>query len=120
MNRFTDALDMDVCDLRPEHLDLFVSEHLKSMAAKSRNHFRSTLTVFFKFCVRKSCFPENHSLRKSQGFRPDDKTKEQTETSEVKLYTAQELHALFAHTACWRRLLQFRHSQTCALLRLFV
>jgi len=54
MAKFTDAFGrFDVCDLRPKHLDLFFAEHLKDLAPRSRNHYRSTLSVFLKWCVRK-------------------------------------------------------------------
>ena len=62
MAKFTDVFGTsDVCDLRPEHLDLVFTEHLKDLAPRTRNHFRSTPTVFFKWCVRKSYLQEIHS-----------------------------------------------------------
>jgi hypothetical protein len=98
IDRFTHAFGKsDVCDLRPEHLDLFFTDHLKGMAPRSRNHFRSTLSVFLKWCVRKSYLPENHGSRKSNGFCPDGKTKEPTDTGDVEVYSPSELAALLAH-----------------------
>lgn len=97
MEKFTQAFGtFDVCDLRPEHLDLFFVEHLKDLAPRTRNHFRSTLTVFFKWCVRKSLLAENHSLRKSNGLCPDGKTKEAADVGEVEVYTAKEFAALLS------------------------
>jgi integrase len=97
MKKFTTAFaTFDVCDLRPEHLDLFFAEHLKDLAPRTRNHFRSTLTVFFKWCVRKSYLAENHSLRKSNGLCPDGKAKETADAGEVEVYTAKEFAALLS------------------------
>jgi integrase len=98
MAKFTDAFGtFDVCDLRPEHLDLFFTEHLKDMAPRSRNHHRSTLSVFLKWCVRKSYLPENHGLRKSNGLCPDGRAKETADVGEVEVYTAKEFASLLTN-----------------------
>lgn len=97
LKRFRDAFQMDVCDLRPAHLDLFFAEHLKVVAARTRNHFRSSLSVFIKWAVRKSYLPENHGLSKSDGLRPDGKGKERADVGEVQVYSADELASLLSN-----------------------
>jgi len=94
LRRLTDAFRMDACDLAPEHLDLFFGEHLRDLAPRSRNHFRSTLHVWFKWCVRKCYLPANHRLGESNGFCPDGRRKEPADAGEVQLYTAREFAAL--------------------------
>jgi integrase len=91
MAKFTNAFGTSlVCELQSEHLDVFFAEHLKDMAPRSRNHYRSTLCVFFKWCVRKSYLPENHGLRKSNGLCPDGKAKEPADVGEVEVYSPDE------------------------------
>ncbi len=98
MDRFTGAFGtFDACDLRPEHLDLFFSKHLKELSPRSRNHYRSTLFVFFKWCVRKSYLPENHGLRRSNGLCPDGKAKEAADVGEIRVYTSGEFAALLTN-----------------------
>jgi len=97
LGRFRDAFQMDVCDLRPAHLDLFFAEHLKDVMARTRNHFRSTLSVFIKWCVRKSYLPEIHALWKSEGLRPDGKGKEDADVGDVEVYSAKEFGSLLAN-----------------------
>jgi len=56
--RFTNAFQMDLCDLRPEHFDLFFRSHLGKLSPKSRNHYRGTLGLLIRWAVRRKYLPK--------------------------------------------------------------
>jgi integrase len=98
MDKFTETFGTsDLCDIRADHLDLFFGVQLKDLSPRSRNHHRSTLSVFFKWCIRKSYLPEDHGLRRSNGLCPDGKAKETADVGEVQVYTAKEFAALLTN-----------------------
>jgi integrase len=94
MERFTDAFQMDLCDLRAEHLDLFFGTHLGKLSPKSRNHYRGTVGLFIKWAVRRKYLPKDHGLHESEGFCPGGKFSESVDTGNVELYTADEFARL--------------------------
>lgn len=98
LGRFVSATgDVDVCELKPEHFDAYFSKHTKDLAPKTRNHIRSTLSVFLKWCVRKAYLSESHGIRRSNWLCPDGNSNEPTEAGEVVVYSASELGALLTH-----------------------
>jgi integrase len=90
----TDAFQMDLCDLRPEHLDLFFGTHLGKLSPKSRNHYRSTVGLLIKWAVRRKYLPKDHSLHESEGLCPGGRLTEAVDVGEVELYTAEEFARL--------------------------
>jgi integrase len=97
LKRFTDALQMDVCDLRQEHLDLLFTTHLGKLSPKSRNHYRGTLNLLFKWAVRRKYLPKDHTLFESEGLCPGGKLTEPVDVGSMELYTADEFALLLAH-----------------------
>jgi integrase len=97
LDKFKAAFVMDVCDLSREQLDLFFAEHLKKLAPRSRNHYRSTLQVWIKWCVRREYLARNHQLDRSEGLCPGGRTKEVLAESEIEIYTAEEFASLLSH-----------------------
>jgi integrase len=89
MTAFADANPgADVCDLTKQHLDLFVEAHAK-LSPKTRNHIRATLRMFFGWCQRRDFLPANHRLLEADGLRRED-----ADTGEVELHSADELRSL--------------------------
>ena len=57
-----------VCDLGKEHLDLYFSNRKRAdLAAKSRNHIRATLAMFFGWAVKNDYLQPNHRLLEAAG-----------------------------------------------------
>jgi hypothetical protein len=98
MRPFVAAFQMDVCDLRPEHFDLFFQEHLKGLVAKTRNGYRSTLHFWIKWCVRKGYLTQSHRLDESNGLSPDGKKQELADTGDIEFYSPQEFVDLLANS----------------------
>ena len=95
LNRFACATKrVDVCELSPDTFDVFFSKHTTGLSPKTRNHFRSTLSVFLKWSVRKGYLNESHTLHRSNWLFPDGNAKEPTEAGEVAAYSANEFNAL--------------------------
>jgi len=78
----------DVCDLTKQHLDLFVESHTK-LSPKSRNHYRATLRMFFRWCQRRDYLAANHRLFEADGLRKED-----ADTGDVEIYSPKELRLL--------------------------
>jgi len=94
LERFTDAFQMDLCDMRPEHLDLFFGTHLGKLSPKSRNHYRGTLGLLLKWAVRRKYLPKDHGLLESEGLCPGGRFSESVDVGNVELYTADEFARL--------------------------
>jgi hypothetical protein len=97
----------DVCDLTKQHLDLFVGSHAK-LSAKSRNHYRATLRMFFGWCQRRDYLAANHRLLEADGLRKED-----ADTGDVDYYRSAELRlmldkaapemaVIIRHASLWR------------------
>ncbi len=57
-----------VCDLGKEHLDLYFSNKKRAdLAAKSRNHIRATLAMFFRWAIKNDYLSQNHRLLEAVG-----------------------------------------------------
>jgi integrase len=78
----------DVCDLTKQHLDLFVEDHAK-LSAKSRNHYRATLRMFFGWCQRRDYLSATHRLLEADGLRKED-----ADTGDVDYYRPEELRLM--------------------------
>lgn len=91
LRRFSAALpNTAVCDLSKAHLDvLFAGKPLNELSAKSRNHYRATITQFVSWCVRRDYLPSNHRLSEADSMRP-----ERANNAEVLFYTPKELQCL--------------------------
>jgi len=50
-----------VCELEREHIDLFVRAH-SHLSAKSRNHLRSTVKMFLRWCVKRDYLSVRQTL----------------------------------------------------------
>jgi len=86
LTEFADAnTGADVCDLTKQHLDLFVESHAK-LSAKSRNHYRATLRMFFGWCQRRDYLAANHRM-----FEADGMARETVESEETDFYRPNEL-----------------------------
>jgi integrase len=83
----------DVCDLTKQHLDLFVEAHAK-LSAKSRNHYRATLRMFFGWCQRRDFLPATHRLLEADGLRKED-----ADTGDVDYYRPAELRLMLDQAA---------------------
>ena len=73
MNRFTEAFGIDVCDMSKAAIDAFF-EDLESLAPRTRNHFRQTLSHFLKWCVKKDLLAQAHRLNEVLEKEPVDPT----------------------------------------------
>lgn len=91
LRRFAAAFpNTALCDLSKEHVDTFFgAKTLKDSSAKTRNHFRETIRLFFAWAVRKDYLSAAHRLREADGMRL-----EHANTAEVHFYTPKEFRAL--------------------------
>ena len=67
-----------VADLKKDHLDLFMNGRSK-LAAKSKNHLRSTIKMFLAWCVRKDYLLATHRLLEASGMVRDGKDETATD-----------------------------------------
>jgi integrase len=98
LNEFTAANPAaDVCDLTKQHLDLFMASHGK-LSAKSRNHVRATLRMFFGWCVRLDYLPANHRLLEADGLRNED-----ADDGDIDFYRPDELQMMLENASAEMR-----------------
>jgi integrase len=97
LDRFANNFEGDVCDLTKDHVDLFFAKHIGSLAPRSRNHYRGTLRLFFRFCMAHDYLPANHRLDDSTGLSPGGRKKERNETGDIEIYKPKEFADLLAH-----------------------
>ena len=83
----------DVCDLTKQHLDLFMAAHGK-LSPKSRNHFRNTLGMFLRWCIRLDYLATSNRLLESEGLRKED-----ADTGDVDYYRPTELRLMLDNAA---------------------
>ena len=83
----------DVCDLTKQHLDLFIAAHGK-LSPKSRNHFRNTLGMFLRWCIRRDYLADSNRLLESEGLRKED-----ADTGDVEFYSPPELRVMLDNAA---------------------
>lgn len=79
---------IDVSDVTKDHVDLFLSARRK-LSPKSRNHFRTTLKMFFRWCQRKDFLAKNTDLLDADGLRRD-----KLPGGDVEFYSPSELRAM--------------------------
>ena len=77
-----------VCDLKKEHLDLFMAGR-NHLAAKSKNHLRSIVRAFLGWCMRKDYLPQNHRLLEATSMGM-----QMTNDGDTDFYRPDELQAL--------------------------
>jgi len=83
----------DVCDLTKQHIDLFMQARA-GLSAKSRNHFRATLRMFFGWCVRLDYLSATNRLLEADGLRKED-----SDTGDVDYYRPTELRLMLDKAA---------------------
>ncbi|HVR37372.1 MAG TPA: site-specific integrase [Methylomirabilota bacterium] len=92
LNRFAAAVPgHDVVDLTREHLVLFFGT-LKDLAPKTRNHVRTIVGQFVRWCVRQDYLPANHRLLEADVLRP-----ERAGDGDIEFYSPKEFRALLEH-----------------------
>jgi integrase len=77
-----------VSDLVKAQLDAFVNAHPK-LSPKSRNHLRTTLRMFLRWCVRRDYLPANHRLLQADGLQ-----NEPLDDAPIDFYRPKELRVL--------------------------
>ena len=84
----TNNTALAVCDVTKDHLDLFLKTR-RELSVKSRNHFRATLTMFFRWCQRRDFLSATTRLLDADGLR-----REEAEAADVEFYSVTELRKL--------------------------
>ncbi len=92
LDRFAQALLIEVADLTKDHFDIFFREHLAELGAKSRNHYRGTLRQWLAFCVARDYLPAGHRLLEARALQ-----NEKADGGDVEIYTPKEFSALVSH-----------------------
>jgi hypothetical protein len=77
-----------VCDLRKEHLNLFMQRHA-SHAPKSRNHNRGAVKMFLTWCAKRDYVSTAHRL-----FEADSTATESADMQELDFFRPEELKAM--------------------------
>jgi integrase len=84
---------MSVADLAKKHLDAFVGAY-STLAPKSRNHLRATVTMFLGWCQRRDYLAHNHRLLEADSMRKED-----ADVGDVDYYRPAELRLLLDNAA---------------------
>jgi len=82
-----------VCDLSKEHLSAY-AKTFKDFTPKTRNHRRSTVKMFLKWCARQDYLPVNHRLLES-----DCLACEVADAAEAAFFRPAELQTLLDHAS---------------------
>jgi integrase len=59
------------------------------LSPKSRNHFRNTLGMFLRWCIRRDYLADNNRILEADGMRKED-----ADTGDVEFYSPQELRTM--------------------------
>jgi integrase len=92
LRKFADMFpNTAICDLTKGHLDAFI-DSLKDFAAKTRNHYRTSVQQFLRWAVRKDLLSSKHRLDEADGMHA-----EHPDIGEICFYTPRELTVLLAN-----------------------
>lgn len=82
----------DLCDVTRGYVDLFMAGPKRaSLGPKSRNHYKATLAMFFRWAQRKDYLPANSRLLEAEGLARETLTPGETD-----FYVLEELQKLLA------------------------